>query len=162
VRSFLLEIQRSRVHAISQPRGTGTIRKQMPQMRTALCAQHFCSHHAVGCVGFGADVFLDGRRGKAWPSGAGFELGIRPEQLRATADAAVNAFFVIVPIAPGEGRLGALLPRDVVLLWRELLLPFRFGLGDLFLPNLSLHRAVLARPFLTTVNSHSGTILVSR
>ena len=75
--------------------------------------------------------WADGRV-KAWPSGAGFKLGVGLEQRRATADAVVHSGLFVIPVLAGKGRLGAALPRNVELLRRELLTPFLFGLLDLF------------------------------
>src|SRR5690606_11076561 len=67
--------------------------------------------------------------------------GVRREELRAAAHARVLALRVVVPVLTGERALGALLPRDPVLLGRELRAPLGVGLPPRF-----VHRDLRVRP----------------
>ena len=126
-----VKIQRRRVNAEPQPCRPRPIREQVPQVSIAARAQNLGPVHPVRGVRLRADVFRADRQIKAWPAGAGVELGFRAEQVRAATGAAVQALVMVVPILASESRLGPLLPRDVELLGGELGLPFRFRLLDL-------------------------------
>src|SRR6266478_10259474 len=67
---------------------------------------------------------------KTWPAGARVEFGVGGEQRCATAEAAIHAACLLVPIRAAEGALGAVLLGHTVLLGRELPLPLGFGLDD--------------------------------
>src|SRR5262249_3475998 len=71
------------------------------------------------------------RAGEARPAAPGVELGVRAEQLGATAGAQVLRRIVAVPVRPRECALGPLLPEHVVLLGRQLATPLLVRLGHL-------------------------------
>src|SRR5689334_13084972 len=74
---------------------------------------------------------LDCRRGEAWPSAAGVELGVGFEQHVAAAGADIGAGTVVVLIFAGEGTLGRLLAQHRVLHRRQFAPPLLFALDDL-------------------------------
>src|SRR5258706_3544395 len=127
----LLEIERSRVDAIPQPGGSRPVVESVAQVRIALRTQHLYAAHAVGAVDPRFDVRVVGRLPETGPAGARIELGPGLKQLGVAANTAVGAVLVHVPILAGEGRLGAALPRHLILLRRKLGLPFGVGFGDL-------------------------------
>src|SRR5690349_22125177 len=100
-------------------------------MRVASGAANLVPLHEEGVVLADLDVLLRDRIPEAGPPGAGLELRIRGEELRAARDAAVDTLGVVVPVLAGEGGLGAGLAGHLVLLRREQLLPLRVGLLDL-------------------------------
>ena len=71
-------------------------------------------------VGLLAHPVLRHRRVERRPAGAGIELGVRGEQRRSAADAAIGSLRVVVPVLAGERALGAFLARDPVLLGSQL------------------------------------------
>jgi hypothetical protein len=122
-----IEAQRRRVDAVPLVGGLWAVGEHVAQMSVALTAQHLHALHEKAVIGFGAHVFLGGGGKETRPAAAGIELLVASEQRGAAADATVRAGFVVVPIPPGEGALGALLTRYRVLLRRQLLPPFRIG-----------------------------------
>jgi len=106
--------------------------KDVTEVRATLAAHHFGSPHHETVVLFGFDIFFGNRRPKAWPSGAGIELGIGREKLIAAAGTPIHSLFMVIPILAGERPLGALLPADVVLLVRQLFFPLILTFFDLF------------------------------
>ena len=78
----------------------------------------------LDCLGHGGLV-------EAVPAGAAVEFGGGVEEGRAAGGAPVGTVVVDVPVLTGEGRLGAVLPKDVVLLRGERLAPLLFCLLDL-------------------------------
>jgi hypothetical protein len=96
------------------------------------CRTHdFGAPHQVTVVLGGPHVAGVGRRVKARPAAAGIELGIRLEQQRAAANAAILPSPLVVPILAGKRSLGAFLSRDAVLLGCKNGLPFLVRLPDL-------------------------------
>ena len=124
--SLLLEIQRSRVHAIALAGGRRAIGEYVSQVGIAGAAFHFRTRHAIAAVralGYAAGAY---RRVKAGPASTGFELGVRVEQWRATADAVIDSSFFVIPIFSGESGLGAALAGDIELFGRKLRAPLFF------------------------------------
>src|SRR5579885_837985 len=114
-------------------------------MGVAAGAKHFRADHSMRSVPLGVDVLFLDRRGKAGPPGARFKLGLRAEQIRSAARAPVNARLVLIPVLAGERRLGALLPRYVILLRSELPLPLLVAFDDL------LHARSACKPRLAPI-----------
>src|SRR6266567_4457244 len=79
-------------------------------------------------VRFDGHILFAYRRPETWPAGAGLELRIRTEKFASAADAAVNPFFVVVPVLAAEGPLGPLLSCDFKLFPSQLRFPFGIGL----------------------------------
>lgn len=103
----------------------------MAEMGLAAAADYFRADHAVRAI----VVFLDGLvrqgAGKAGPTAAGVKFCFGSEQWLATAHTLVGSGRLGGFILAREGRLGTLLSRHIVLIWRKLLLPFTFRLLDL-------------------------------
>src|SRR5438477_3711950 len=79
--------------------------------------------HPQASVRTQLDVLSHRRLVEARPTGPGIELGIGAEQVCSAARAAVRAVLLDVPILPGECRLRAVVPQDVVLLRCQTLTP---------------------------------------
>src|ERR1700680_22060 len=126
-----LELERCRVHAVALSGGLRTVVEDMTEMRVAGCAQDLGAAHQMAVVLCGANAFGRGRRVKARPSATGIEFGFGVEEERAAARAAIASGFFVVPILAAEGRLGAFLAGDAVLLRREDGFPFGVGLAYL-------------------------------
>src|SRR4029077_606173 len=77
------------------------------------------------------DRVCDGWLGEARPSRAGFELGVRAEQLIPAAGAAVGAVVLGVDVFAGEGGLGVAAAQNVILLAGQFLPPLLIRLVDL-------------------------------
>src|SRR5436190_23213681 len=97
-------------------------------MRAAARADDLGPAHAVASVRAQLDLVGTLRLGEARPSRAGFELGVRAEQLVATGSAAVDPVFLRIGVLATEGRLRSLAAKDLVLLGSELLAPLLLGL----------------------------------
>ena len=62
VLTFFIEVQRSRIHAVAQTGGRGSVFKDMPEMRAAFVAHYLNAPHSVGGVRLGTDALRsDGR-----------------------------------------------------------------------------------------------------
>src|SRR4029077_12100504 len=125
------EVERRRVHAVAQPGGPGTIRKNVAQMRIAAGTARLGASHAITGVGMFADVLAVGGGKEARPSGSRIEFCFRAKEQCAAADAVVRPVIVLVPVLARESALGAAAAGDLILLRGQLLLPLGFGLGDL-------------------------------
>ena len=104
----------------------------MAEVGIALTAGDCCALHPQAHIVYFDDILLGNGLPKAWPSRAGFKLGLRAEDGVVAADAAVKTVVVIVPGAAGVGPLRAFAPRDLKRDWRKLLLPLRIGFDDLW------------------------------
>src|SRR3546814_17017829 len=80
-------------------------------------------------------------RGEAWPSRARLEFGVACEQRRSAAGAAVHPDVVIIPVFAGKSPLGAGLAQNIILIGRQWLAPFAFGL-----PSLARETNLVAKP----------------
>jgi len=99
-------------------------------MGVAHIADDFSAHHAMRAVNYLTHIFgIDGLE-VAGPAATGIELGIRLEQRRIAANAGVDAVFMVIPKAPGEGALGCRMTRHLVLLRGEHGAPFLIGFGN--------------------------------
>src|SRR5436853_4588134 len=125
----LLEIQRSGVDAVPEPRRLRSVVEHVPQVRAAARADHLDAEELAPTL-LGHVLLRDGRR-EAGPSGARVELGAGGEEIVAAADTLVDARVVRVPVGAGEGPLRAALPGHDELLLGEALLPLLVGLLDL-------------------------------
>src|ERR1700732_4113774 len=100
-------------------------------MRSAAGATRLGAIHAIAGVGVFADVLAVGGGEEARPSGSRIKFCFRAKEQCATADAVVCPVVVLVPVLAGESALGAAAAGYLILLRSKLLLPLRFGLGDL-------------------------------
>ena len=102
----------------------------MPQVSAAAAAVHFDPLYAVGVIGDLFYIFFDEGLPETGPSGAAVEFGIGAEEFLSAADALIGSFGVVIPVNAGKGPLSAFFTGYLVLLGRELFLPFSIGLGD--------------------------------
>src|ERR1700733_3080469 len=102
--------------------------KHVAEMGVALRAGNRCSCHEITGVRYGLNILRSDRIPEAGPPGSGVKLGLRAEQRIVTADAAVQAFFVQVPIFPAESHFGVGMAGDVESVRGELLAPLLVGL----------------------------------
>lgn len=103
----------------------------MPQVTTTGGAMHFDPMHAQAVVVRRLHVRRVDRCVKARPTGAGVVLCLRRKQWQSASGTPVNAWLFMIPVCAGEGRLGAVLPENAVLLRRQQSPPFSFGARDL-------------------------------
>ena len=105
----------------------GAVGEDVAEVASAGGAGDFDAVHAEGAV----FVELDGVGGdgleEAGPAGAGFVLGAGLEEGGVAGGAVVEAVGVVVDQGSGEGALGALFAKDVVLLGGELGAPLCVG-----------------------------------
>jgi len=104
----------------------------MSEMRIAAAAFYFGADHSVGRVGFLVDSLIFERGGEAGPAAAGVKFCFGAEQWSSAADTFVGAGRVGGFILASEGWLRSPLSSDIILVRRELFLPFAVGLLDLF------------------------------
>jgi hypothetical protein len=102
----------------------------MAEMRIARGAANLGAAHEPRAILALAHGVRLGRRPEAGPAGAGIEFGIRRKQRRTTAYAFEHPVALFAVERMREGRLGAVLAGDTVLLGREQLSPLLVGLGD--------------------------------
>jgi len=102
----------------------------MPEMCIALRAGYCCSFHSQTIVGTGADILFGNGGPKAGPACAGFEFCVGVEQCIITANAAVDAFVVQVPVLSAVSSFCTCPSRDLKFIGGELLHPFGVCLDD--------------------------------
>jgi hypothetical protein len=98
----------------------------MPQMRIALRAPDFRSPHAMRHIRVLLNRTFRQRLIKTRPSRARLILCLRAEQRLSATHARIRACVFRLVVLSRERRLRPRLPRDIVLLRRQFLLPFRF------------------------------------
>src|SRR5262245_61450820 len=96
----------------------------MAEVSAAGAALHFSPAHAVATIFLSLQVFGLDRLIKARPSGAGFELGVRLEQLVVARHALIDAFLLRTGVLSGERALRSFLATDVKLFGSQFLSPF--------------------------------------
>src|SRR5438552_17276341 len=101
-------------------------------MRVAACAACLSPNHAIAGILVLHHVFFVRGSVEAWPAGARIKLCGGLEQRRPAADAVIGARIFRLPILSAEGRLGASLARDAVLLRSQFLPPLGFTLHYFF------------------------------
>jgi len=124
----LLESQGGRIEAKAQAGGPRAVIENVSQVGVAPDAQDFRPIHAVAVVGVVDDILLGHRLKKAGPTGAGIKFRLRSEQGQSATDAIVNARFMLIVKGAAEGRFGAFVARDLILLLCQLFGPFRVRL----------------------------------
>src|SRR5579871_1009147 len=100
-------------------------------MRIAKLAFHSGAAHAKSAVSNGRHIFFGNWLVKTGPAGAGLKLGIRAEERRATAHAAIDPRLMVVPVLAGKSHLRAIFARYIVSARRKLLLPLALTLHHL-------------------------------
>ena len=88
---FGVEVQRAAVDAVAQAGRVRAVVEDVAQVAAAALADDLGALHEEAVVGPGLDRLVVHRVEEARPAGAGVELGVRVEQLRAAALAAVDA-----------------------------------------------------------------------
>src|SRR4030065_2583271 len=104
-----IQRERGRVDAEAQPGRRRAVREHMPEMRSALLAEHFHALRTVAGVGARHDIFRFIRLRKTRPPRAGIELGFRIEQCGTAAYAAIDSGIMAIPVRAAESRFGAAL-----------------------------------------------------
>src|SRR5262249_49419525 len=89
------------------------------EMRVAMAAQDLRAGHVVAAVDGPLHVLFVGRRRETWPSRPRFEFVVGIEEGSATADTLIRTLCLVIPVTAGEGALGPLLARDMVLFRSE-------------------------------------------
>src|ERR1035438_2941348 len=102
--------------------------KYVTEMRVAFRAGNRRSRHEITGVRYALNILRGDRIPEAGPPGSGVKLGLGAEQRIVTADAAVEAFFVQVPVFSGERHFGVGLAGDVESVRGELPAPLVVGL----------------------------------
>src|SRR5260221_6552177 len=100
-------------------------------MAAARGAHLLSANHPVARVVLLVDRLLARRRGERGPAAAGVVLGLRAEELGATARTRIGAGLENVVVLTRERRFRPLLAQDAVLLGIELCAPLRIGLDHL-------------------------------
>src|SRR5690349_7487745 len=114
------------VHAVTQTGRSRAVFKHVTKVRVAATADHGNPAHSETAIVETGNVLLSNRLPEAGPAGAGLELRFRIEQWSVAADAAIDAFAVLVPVLAGKSALRAVVARNFEGLWRKLLPPFAF------------------------------------
>src|SRR5579863_9601042 len=99
-------------------------------MGVAFAAQHLGTEHAMTDILFFDDMILGDRLPIARPAAAAVVFGRALEQFLAAAGAHISAGLPGMGVLAGEGRFGAVLAAHLILLGRELFLPFGVGFLD--------------------------------
>src|SRR5215211_346884 len=161
-RGFRLEAQRGGVYAVALASRGRSVVEQVPLVGAADGAMYFRAAHEEAAVLLDLNVILVDGRPEARPARAGVVLGVGCEEGRPAGHTAVDSLLLVIVVLTTEGPLGALHPRDAVLLGGELVLPFFFRL--LYLPWRIGHVVILPRRPLAAVLRRStlpNTALVS-
>src|SRR4051794_28562690 len=86
-----LQLERTGVDAVALTGRTRPVREHVAEVAAARGAGDLGAGHPVGRVDVGVDALEIHRLDEARPAGARVELGVGPEQLRATAGTTVGA-----------------------------------------------------------------------
>src|SRR6266545_1071692 len=124
-----LERERRRIDAITKPGRRRPVGKDMTQVRVADVADDLGALHSHRGVALLAYVGGIERLEVARPAATRIELGIRREQRRAAANAAIDAGLVMVNVCAAAGRLRSRMTCHLVLQRIELPPPLGVGLG---------------------------------
>jgi enamine deaminase RidA (YjgF/YER057c/UK114 family) len=101
----------------------GTSWANVTKVGVAVGAANFSAHHAVSCIGMGADSSRAHPIPEAGPAGTGIKLGSAAVELSVTADAVVAPVALLIPVGASEWPLGAALAGNTKLLGCQLLAP---------------------------------------
>ena len=105
--AFFVELKGFAVEAIPPPRGWGTVREDVSQVRVAALAANFSTHHAVGTVFDFSDVPWREPAVERRPPGAAGEFAGGLEQRQSANHAAVDAVLFVVEEGAAERSFGA-------------------------------------------------------
>src|SRR5579864_8114647 len=106
--------------------GFRSVVEDVAEVRVALGASDCGPKHAEHGVPNLAHVFGGNGSPEAGPAGSGIKLGVGAEKRIVAADAAINSFFVQVPILAGECHLGVGVAGDFESATGKLLAPLLF------------------------------------
>lgn len=126
----LFELERRRIHAITQSGRRGAVFEHVAQMRITAATQHFRAAHEKTVVLMFRDNIRCKRLPIARPTGAGIEFSVGTKQRIAAANTGVRSGRFAVVIVTTEGGLGAVFTRNFILNWRQLRRPFCVGFDD--------------------------------
>src|SRR5271168_3345830 len=121
-----VQVQRSRIDAVTLTSWTGPIVKNVPEVRAAAAAGDFCPQHAVGSIFGFVDDGVRARSGKTGPTATRVIFRFGTKKLLAAGDALIRAGRIGRFVFARKWRLSSLFPSHIVLIRRELLLPLRF------------------------------------
>src|ERR1041385_7990526 len=76
-----IELQRSGIDTVAEMSRLRSIIKDVSKMSATFAARDFGSPHHEAVILFNFDIFFGNGSPKAWPAGAGIELGIGREKL---------------------------------------------------------------------------------
>src|SRR5271154_617089 len=113
------ELERHRVHAITQSGRLGPVIKNVADMSIAAAACNCGAQDAKAEITLLDHVVLRYRLPEAGPAGTGFVLGFRIEQYRGAADATVEPVGVVIPERSGECRFSARVARHIKGNWGQ-------------------------------------------
>src|SRR5579862_8453280 len=74
LRGLRIELERARIDAVAQARGSGSVAEDVAEVPTAGPADHLGADHSVAVIGVRLDVARHGGLVEARPAAAGFEL----------------------------------------------------------------------------------------
>ncbi len=104
------------IDAIAQTAGLRPVFEDVTEVRIAIGADNFLPDHAMAQVTHRTYPVPGEWQPETGPAGPGVELVVGAEKLGATADALVNAIFLVIQILAAERSFRALHLRDLVLL----------------------------------------------
>jgi hypothetical protein len=91
----------------------------MTEMSIAIGAQNLLATHTVALVQLCTYLVFCQRCPKTRPPGTGVVLRVGPKQWVRTCDAGIRAIVLTIDVFTREGRFGALLLCNAILLWRK-------------------------------------------
>src|SRR5579863_6294485 len=128
---FLYEAEGRRVHAVAEVGGSRAVVEDMAEVGVAFGAGDSRAFHTdTGIARFG-DILARDWSPEAGPSGPGVKFRSSIEQRIFTANAAIDALVMQVPVFSGKSEFGVGVARDVVGISRELLAPLIRSLDHL-------------------------------
>src|SRR5882724_2058078 len=121
------EPQRGGVYAVALAGWSGTVIKDMAEMRIACFATNLGAFHSEGRILLFGYLFWRNGLGETGPACAAVEFIKGTKQRFARDNIDINAGLVIVPVSIVKRGLGAALPGDVILIFGQL--AFQLGVA---------------------------------
>lgn len=134
-----VQLQGDGVDAVALTRRPGPVVEDVPEMGTALAADDLGSAHSVARVRPQLHAVVGNRTCETGPATTGMELVVGVKEHGLARGTPVDAGLLGVDVVSAEGRLGACLSQDRVLLGRQPFAPFLFRSCEVGLHNSSLH-----------------------
>ncbi len=100
-------------------------------MSVAPATEDLSANHSTAPVGKLDETGSFQRLKKTWPTTTSFELGVRAEQLKPTADTGVSSNDLVARVFPTPGLFGSLLAGHAVLFRGEVFFPLLFCFPNL-------------------------------